>query len=236
MKKTTLFSILLFLTGIFSFFSCKKQEGYGGNGAIKGVLKMKYYNSDYSTLKSESVLQDTYVYIVFQDGKGYGDRVKTSYDGSFSFTHLQKGNYKIFAYSQDTTLVNSSNVIVSVDVKISKNKELVDVGDIKVSTNVSQTGNGIVRGKILATHLSSSYYATNEKVYIVFQGDQTYSKYVFTDDQGEYEFTNVPVGTHKIYAYSKNLPTPAYPAYLPVEINFNSNNDLVVLGDLQIEK
>ena len=148
MKKTTLFSILLFLIGIFSFLSCKKQEGYGGNGAIKGVLKMKYYNSDFSTLKSESVLQDTYIYIVFQDGKGYGDRVKTSFDGSFSFTHLQKGNYKIFAYSKDVTLISSSDVIVSVDVKISKNKQLIDVGDIKVSTNISQIGNGIVRGKI----------------------------------------------------------------------------------------
>lgn len=227
---------LVFILGIFSFVSCEKQEGYGGNGAIKGVVKMRYYNSDYSVLKSESILKDNYVYIVFEDGKGYGDRVKTSYDGSFSFTHLQKGNYKLFVYSKDTTLSTSGEIAVSVDAKISKNKELVDVGDIKVSTNVLQSGNGIVRGKVLAQHLTNYYYATNEKVYIVYEGDQTYSDYVFTDNQGEYEFTNLPIGNHKVYAYSKNLPTPAYPAYVPVEANFQSNNNLVVLGDLLINK
>lgn len=228
--------LVLLIVCAFSFLSCEKQEGYGGNGAIKGVVKMRYYNSDYSVLKSESSLKDTYVYIVFEDGKGYGDRVKTSYDGSFSFTHLQRGTYKIFVYSKDTTLATSGEIAVSVDAKISKNKELVDVGDIKVSTNILPSGNGIVRGKVQAQHLTNYYYATNEKVYIVYEGDQTYSGSVFTDNQGEYEFTNLPVGNHKVYVYSKNLPTPAYPAYVPVEANFHSNNNIVVLGDLLINE
>ena len=236
MKKITSLNFLFILISLFTFLSCKKEQGYGGNGAIKGILKIRSYNSDYSTLKSESTLADTYVYIVFQDGKGYGDRVKTSYDGSFSFTHLQKGKYKVFAYSKDTTLVTSADVVVSVDATISKNKQLVDIGDLKISTNVQQSGTGIVRGKILANHLSSNYYATNEKVFIVYEGDQTYSTYTYTDYQGEYEFLNVPAGATKVYAYSKNLPTPAYPTYLPVQISFNSNNNIVVLSDLEINK
>lgn len=236
--KKNIFPFLLIIFSLLTLQACKKQEGYGGNCAIKGVLKLRSYNADFSSLKSETTLADEYVYIVFEDGKGYGDRVKTSYDGSFSFTHLQRGNYKLYVYSKDTTLMTTDDVVYLTDVKISKNREIVDAGELKTATNVQKPGNAIVRGKIFAHTTTDSFYATNQKVFISYEGNQTYSHFVYTDEDGEYQFSNVPIGNHKIFVYSKdtsaNPPSPTY----PVEVTFtiHNNNDIIVLSDININK
>lgn len=237
MKKNIFPIVILFLT-LFSLQACKKHEGYGGNCAIKGVLKLRSYTSDFSHLKSETTLADEYVYIVFEDGKGYGDRVKTSYDGSFSFTHLQRGNYKLYVYSKDTTLMTTDDVVFLTDVKISKNKEIVDAGELKTATNAQKPSNAIVRGKVFAHTTTDNFYATNQKVFVSYEGNQTYSQFVYTDDEGEYQFSNVPLGSHKIFVYSKDISAnPPSPTY-PVEVTFNvyNNNDIIVLSDININK
>ena len=43
---------------------------------------------------------DQDVYLIYgSENTFYDDDVKTSYDGSFEFRYLQKGDYQIFAYS-----------------------------------------------------------------------------------------------------------------------------------------
>lgn len=238
MKTKKIAQIIFLITLLFSFQSCKKTVGYGGNCGIKGILKIRNYNSDFSTLKSESVLNDEYVYIVFEDGKGYGDRVKTSYDGSFAFTHLKVGKYKVYAYTKDTTLMNIDDVILIKDVEITKNKQLVDMGDFKISTNVLKPGNSIIKAKVFAHTTTLNFYATNQKVYIVYEGESTYSNSTYTDDEGEFQFLNVPIGHHKVYVFSKNTdPSPTSPTVpVSVFVNVLNNNELHILSDININK
>ncbi len=238
MKTKKIAQIIVLITLLFSFQSCKKTVGYGGNCGIKGVLKSRNYNSNFTTLKSETVLKDEYVYIVFEDGKGYGDRVKTSYDGSFSFTHLKTGKYKVYAYSKDSTMMSLEDVILIKDVEITKNKQLVDVGEIKITTNVSQPGNSNIKAKVFAHTANLDFYATNQKVYITYEGESTYSNSVYTDDEGEFQFTSVPIGHHKVYVFSKNTDPNATSPTIPVSVFVDvvNNNETHVLSDININK
>jgi hypothetical protein len=237
MKKSIITSLLIVL-GLILFPSCKKETGYGGNSAIKGVLKIQNYNFNYTTLKSESVLADEYVYIIFEDGKGYGDRVKTSYDGSFSFTRLKSGKYKIYAYSKDISSASLEDVIVLKEVEITKNKQLVDAGDIVTATNVTKPGNSIVQGKIIATSNTGTFFATNQKIFIAYEGNSTYSRFVYTDEDGEYQFLDVPTGNHRIYVFSKNTePNPTSPTVVVEQFaNVSSTNQVIQLPDFNINK
>jgi hypothetical protein len=236
MNATRLFA-QLFSVGLFLvIFSCDKSPGYGGNAGITGVVKLRRYNSDYTVLKQETVYQNADVYIVFNDGEGYGDKVKTSYDGSFNFNHLVPGNYKIYVYSNDTTMVSTGQIPVMVDAKISKRKELVNVGVIKVADNKALTGNASITGKVIASKLGASYAAIHEKVYMTDMTDSMNTNYVFTDYNGVYVFDNLPIGNYKVYVYSRNLNVPATPPYLLIDtiVNVVKNNDKLKFIDFNI--
>lgn len=238
MKTTKIAQIIFLIIFLFSFQSCKKTVGYGGNCGIKGVLKSRNYNSNFTTLKSETVLQDEFVYIVFEDGKGYGDRVKTSYDGSFAFTHLKPGKYKVYAYSKDSTMMSLDDVILIKDVEITKNKQLVDMGEIKTVTNVLKPGNSIIKAKVFAHTTTLDYYATNQKVYLTYEGESTFSNSTYTDDEGEFQFLNVPIGHHKVYVFSKNTDSNPTSPTVPVSVFVDvlNNNEIHVLSDININK
>ncbi|MGZ4156179.1 MAG: hypothetical protein ACXVED_03315, partial [Bacteroidia bacterium] len=62
-----------------------------------------------------------------------------SYDGSFEFKYLEKGSYKIYTYSRDSTgkYINAVNkfapkVAVVVDVDITKARQSIELPDITI--------------------------------------------------------------------------------------------------------
>ena len=234
--RTIKFSLILLLAFFFMLSSCDKTAGYGGNAGIVGVVKLKRYNRDFTQLKQETVLANADVYIVFQDGQGYGDKVKTSYDGTFNFNHLVPGDYKLFVYSSDTTMLSPTVIPITVSATIKKRKELVDVGTIVVADNKPVSGNAIISGKVIASKLGSSYAAIHDKVYLTDMSDSTNTNYVFTDYNGAYLFDNLAVGQYKVYTYSRNLNVPATPPYLLIDtiINVVNNNDKLKLKDFNI--
>ncbi len=222
------FKIITLLSSfILLFISCDKTPGYGGNCGITGVVKIRKFNSDYSVLREETVLANADVYIVFQDGQGYGDKVKTSYDGSFNFNHLVPGDYKLFVYSNDTTLVSSSQVPITIPVKISKNKELVNAGVLKTADNSPIKGNATISGNVTGHKLGASYTAIHEKIYLTDMLDSTNTNASYTDYSGNYTFNSLPIGKYKIYVYSKNtIPTPPY-LLLDTIVTISKNNDVI---------
>ena len=222
------FKIITLLSSfILLFISCDKTPGYGGNCGITGVVKIRKFNSDYSVLREETVLANADVYIVFQDGQGYGDKVKTSYDGSFNFNHLVPGDYKLFIYSNDTTLVSSSQIPITIPVKISKNKELVNAGVLKTADNSPIKGNATISGNVTGHKLGASYTAIHEKIYLTDMLDSTNTNASYTDYSGNYTFNSLPIGKYKIYVYSKNtVPTPPY-LLLDTIVTISKNNDVV---------
>ena len=94
--------LLLILLCAFAF-SCKKKPGEGGFATIQGKVYVKNYDAFFTYITSEYYLPSETVYIIYGDGTEIGESVKTSYDGSFKFNYLRKGNYQIFVLGKDTT-------------------------------------------------------------------------------------------------------------------------------------
>jgi hypothetical protein len=115
------------------FSSCSKEEGEGGTSKIKGKLYVKDYDSQFNNIIDEYYLYDEFVYIIYGDDEVYSDRFKTHYDGTYQFEYLRKGNYKLFAYSKDTSQVYPEKIIpIITEVEISENYQTVEVEDIVI--------------------------------------------------------------------------------------------------------
>lgn len=114
--------------------SCKKPAGEGGNSSIKGNVWVKDYNKSLTIVQYEYTGVDIDVYIIYGDDTSYGDKVKTNGDGEFEFKYLRKGNYRIYAVSEERigNTNDSKEVAVEVDASITAKKQLVDVGQIIV--------------------------------------------------------------------------------------------------------
>ncbi|HEX8516138.1 MAG TPA: hypothetical protein VF868_08055 [Bacteroidia bacterium] len=116
-------------------FSCKKEAGEGGKASIYGNIWVKKYNALGTLEMGEYAGAFEEVFIVYGDDASYGDKVEANPEGKYEFKYLRPGNYKIYAYSKDSTGdYSASKFAVIKEVKISKKKEAVDAGTIKVFT------------------------------------------------------------------------------------------------------
>jgi hypothetical protein len=131
MKLRTLGFILFTTLGLLSY-SCKKEEGDGGNSSIYGKVYVKDYNAEFTDLKEEYYGPDIWVYIIYGDNREYGDRILTNYDGTYEFKYLRPGNYTIYTYSKDSTLKTNAPVPVIKKVEISDKKQEVEVPDLVI--------------------------------------------------------------------------------------------------------
>lgn len=133
------FYLLFLSTAILLLNSCKKEAGEGGTSFIKGRVYAKYYNKNFTVLADSAYAPDVDIYIIYGDEFSYGERKKTSYNGTYEFKFLQKGAYKIFAYTRDSSgtyrnLVNqyANDLPVIQEVEITKKKQTVEVPDINI--------------------------------------------------------------------------------------------------------
>ena len=111
------------------FSSCRKVEGTGGNVTIKGVVIERNH---VGTSIFEYPAADQDVYIIYgSENSFYDDDVSTSYDGSFEFRYLQKGDYQIFAY-QDNPSVASGTDEVLVQVNANENNQVIILDTIYI--------------------------------------------------------------------------------------------------------
>ena len=128
---------------IIIFAGCKKDEGPGGTSTIKG--KVIVYDFDHSFQQSSPTLiypaVDENVYIIYgTDHTTYDDNYKTTFDGTYEFKYLQKGNYRLFAYSKDSTGAYLNNPTLNdipsfINVEITKNGSTVTGPDIIILDN-----------------------------------------------------------------------------------------------------
>ena len=132
--------ILIFVLSLFTFLSCKKPAGTGGNSTIKGTVWVQDYNK---YLAGNPQYQysgvDVEVYIIYGDDISAGDKVNTNANGEFEFKYLRKGKYTIYAIGKEklstaTTNDDLKDVAFSLDVTVSKNKETVDAGQLTIKT------------------------------------------------------------------------------------------------------
>ncbi|GDX52341.1 hypothetical protein LBMAG27_13880 [Bacteroidota bacterium] len=126
------FSILISFFSIIAFSSCTKQEGQGGTSTIKGKIFVAEYNvfTPIDSFYSGKVS----VYIIYGDNEYFGDKIESSYDGTFEFPYLKKGKYTLFAYS-DCLLgadCDGGKKVIKKEVEITENKQTIDAGDIRI--------------------------------------------------------------------------------------------------------
>ena len=111
------------------FSSCRKVEGPGGSVTIKGVVIERNH---VGTSIFEYPAADQDVYIIYgSENSFYDDDVSTSYDGSFEFRYLQKGDYQIFAY-QDNPSVASGTDEVLLQENASENNQVIILDTIYI--------------------------------------------------------------------------------------------------------
>lgn len=135
---------LIFLSAaLFMLISCKKVEGPGGRATIKGKLKIIEVDSG-GNIMFEYNAPHYDVYIIYGDDPEktyFDDDIKTSYDGTFEFNYLEKGDYRVFYYedltfaemaAQTTIPYTDTEEAVIQSVTISDKKETVDLGTITV--------------------------------------------------------------------------------------------------------
>lgn len=124
--------ILIILSLVLALGSCKKPAGEGGNSSIKGNVWVHDYNKSLTILQYQYTGVDVDVYIIYGDDTSYGDKIKTNGNGEFEFKYLRKGNYKIYAISEERigNTNDSKEVAVMVDASISEKKQTVDVGQL----------------------------------------------------------------------------------------------------------
>ncbi len=71
------------------------------------------------------------------------------------------------------------------------------------------------------SRLQDSYWAQDEKVFIVYGNDTIYSDDFDTDYAGCYKFDYLNEGNYTIYAMSKDSANPASTLELPVKVKVN---------------
>jgi len=199
---------ILFLM-IAIIFSCKKDAGKGGTSIIKGSVTVKEYSKYNNQLIRTLDAIDKSVYIIYDNNDYYGDRVKTNSNGYYEFKGLQKGNYKIYAYSETS---NYAKEAVYVNVNISSNSSTNEANEIKI-TNFTDKGNASITGRLFVfdyksdfSALKDTFYGPNRYIYLAFKNNKTYIDKIKTNPDGYFKFNEILPGDYEVYAYSK---TPA---------------------------
>jgi hypothetical protein len=117
----------------FGLAACEKDPGPGGTSSITGKIWVLDYNAEYTHLNVEYFASKEDVYLIYGDDNVYSESFKTNYDGTYKFDHLQKGKYKVFCYSEDTTgKVPGGKFAVIREVEITSNRQDVTVELIKI--------------------------------------------------------------------------------------------------------
>lgn len=127
--KYFIFIFILFIC----FTSCVKVEGIGGTSTIKGKIIMQEFDNSNQPIKSYEA-PDENVFIIFGENEIYDDDTKTHYDGTYVFSSLRKGSYKIFAYSDcDADSCSAPSLPVIIDVEITENNQIRNVEEITIN-------------------------------------------------------------------------------------------------------
>jgi hypothetical protein len=123
--------ILLLLVLIVCISSCKKPAGPGGQATVKGKVYAYDYDNTYTYLVSKGYFPGIKVYIIYGTGTNIGNSIATSTDGSYEFKYLNKGHYKVYVNSVDTTYKIKGNdsersIIKEFDIKDAKQKVVLE--------------------------------------------------------------------------------------------------------------
>lgn len=127
------------LIGLAFLASCSKEPGKGGNASIRGkvMLEARVLLNNPSTAVYTAPAADWDVYIIYGDGPGPDDRIRSNYDGEFEFNYLREGEYTVYVYSSDTSatavnLQSPEKIVFRRSVTIGDRKDEIILPDFTV--------------------------------------------------------------------------------------------------------
>lgn len=127
--KTNIFFLLL--AAVF-LAACEKEPGEGGLATIQGKIWGRDLDND-GFVKTEGYLGGERVYIGVADGSrtDYFETARSSYDGTYTFPFLRKGDYRVWVFSRCDTCALEDTVRLQT-VTIRERKETVTLPDMTV--------------------------------------------------------------------------------------------------------
>lgn len=133
LNKSLVLSALILAIGACQ--SCKKPPGPGGRATIKGTVFKKDFDSQYRYQISSGPASGQKVNIIY-GSTVVGKNVTTDEKGNFEFRFLNRGHYRVFVNSIDTSYKmkgNKTNIPVIRNVDITNTKQVVTVDPIIIN-------------------------------------------------------------------------------------------------------
>ncbi len=135
-KKTILYKLLLISVMTLNLSSCQKPAGPGGRASIIGKVYSYDFDNTQRYILSKGYCPGESVYICYGNNSFVGKDVKTSTDGSFKFLYLNKGHYKVFVNSLDTSIKvkgNATKYAVIREFDITGSKQTINLDDLIIN-------------------------------------------------------------------------------------------------------
>ena len=128
MSKFKIISSVFLLTILI--YSCRKVEGPGGSVTIKGIVVERNHVGN-AVFEYPAADQDVYL-IYGNENSFYDDDIKTSFDGSFEFRYLQKGDYQVFVYEENNAEPSGTSEIL-IPINASENNQIITLDTIYIN-------------------------------------------------------------------------------------------------------
>lgn len=118
------------------FVACNKESGEGGTSVITGKVSVMEENYDpleqsYDTLYYYTEKEDVFIIYGSDQSAVYDDSFETSWDGTYRFGYLRKGDYSLFVYS-DCDSCPSGKEPVFLTATVSQNNEVYTLPDLVI--------------------------------------------------------------------------------------------------------
>lgn len=189
--------VLLTILFISLFSACVKDEGEGGTGTVEGFVYRVIHSKDTYTFRADTFpAAKESVYIIYGNSPIYGDKMDAGYDGFFRFRYLTKGQYTVYAFSNNIdgskTAVFDTVTIGSGATGRTKNIYIHEGTAYETS---------FIKGTVLVTYV-------NKKNGVPFDIDKTGAgTRVYIREEGNpYQFDEIRAGFDGVFIFQKILP------------------------------
>ncbi|MBN2807175.1 MAG: hypothetical protein JXR22_11005, partial [Prolixibacteraceae bacterium] len=184
----------------------------------------------------------------FGDEKVVGEDVETSMSGDFSFSYLWPGNYQLYYYSDDTSIVSPEQVAMVNSFQLERN-QTTDLGTLYTYKGLDwDEGFAKIRGKVmLINYKNESQYpnlqikdispAQELEVYMSYNNAEFYTERIRTHNDGTFEFNHLLKGKYSIYVYSEDVITGKTEMLVKeMKVEITELEQVIVLDDIIVEK
>jgi hypothetical protein len=119
-----------------TLYTYKTLSWDDGSASVKGTVMLINYKDESAypnlVVKDTTLAQDYDIYITYNYADFYNEKISTQDDGTFVFSDLLKGHYRIFIYSEDVIDNGTADVVISYEVDITDTDEVIDLGTVYV--------------------------------------------------------------------------------------------------------